>query len=182
MADLRKLLDLPSDLDEKSTRLLLKAIKDKNKEGFDYLEFLVSIDKLKKLDMDEATAMKSAYATASSFGLSKDALISSGHYYVSVLRNEYEDFKSALNRQIQKKIDGPIDKIREMEKAYNDIDDQIARLKKQKEVYRSQISDLKKKVEDSKTDLTEREERFNETFNQVKSAIERHITNINDQL
>lgn len=182
MADLKKLLNLPTDIDEKSTLLLLKAIKNHNKEGFDYLEFIASVDKLKELNMDETTAIKSAFATASSFGLTKETLVSSGHYYIGVLRREYDSFKSALSRQIEKKIGVPTQKIQAMEKDYLDIDNQIDKLLKRKEKYKTEIEKLKQDITQNRTDLTSREERFNDTFNRIKERIEDHINNITDQL
>ena len=72
MVDLKSLFPIDESQDEKSQQILLKAIKNANQEGFDYLEFLVSVAKLKDMQMDEATALKSAFSTASSFGVTKD--------------------------------------------------------------------------------------------------------------
>ena len=63
-------------LDKKSVAFLLKAIKENNLPGFDYLEFKQSLNGLKKMDMDETTAIKSAFTTGSTVGLTKSKLIS----------------------------------------------------------------------------------------------------------
>ena len=182
MPDLKKLLDLPTDIDSKSTNLLLKAIKEHNREGFDYLEFLVSVDKLKAMDMDDLTAIKSAYATASTFGLSKDTLVSSGQYYISVLRKEYEAFKDALTRQIEKKIVAPKAKVQKMEKEYSEIDKKIEELIKRKERFKEEVDKIKSNLDKDQEDLTQREQKFNDTFNTIKDAIERNIQSFKDQL
>lgn len=182
MTDLRQLLYLSDDLDEKSTRLLLRAIKDNNKDGFDYLEFLMSVRKLQDMEMDETTAIKSAFATASSFGLSKDTLVSSGHFYVSVLRKEYEQFKSALERQIEKKIAEPETRIEKMEKEFGDIDLQIEKLRQKKVLLKNKVKEMRAKIKNDRSDLTEREKKFNTTFETIKAQIESHISNIEDQL
>lgn len=182
MADLRQLLKIPSDLDEKSTKLLLKAIKESNQDGFDYLEFLMSVQKLKEMQMDEVTAMKSAYATASAFGLSKQALVSSGHFYVNILRREYQAFKDALSRQIEKKIQAPEAKVVKMQKDHDDIDRQVDLLLKKKASLKEQIAKYKAQIELDKTSLSEREQKFNDSFNRIKETIESDLTNINDHL
>ena len=182
MANLKELLNLSEDLDEKSTRLLLKAIKNSNQDGFDYLEFLVSIDKLKKMDMDEATAMKSAFSTASSFGLSREKLITSGGYYVSVLRREYDAFKDALNRQIETKIKGPEAHINKIRKEYDGIDKKIEDLKMKKALYEGELLKAEEKLNSARTALKERELKFNDTFNAIKSSIEAQIEKIKESI
>jgi chromosome segregation ATPase len=182
MANLKELLNLSTDLDEKSTMLLLKAIKNSNQDGFDYLEFLVSIDKLKKMDMDEETAMKSAFSTASSFGLSREKLISSGGYYISVLRREYDAFKEALSRQIEAKIQSPEAHIKKVQKEYDGIDKQIEDLKRKKELYEKEIVKTSDKLKKVKADLKERELKFNDTYNAIKSSIESHIEKIKESI
>ena len=49
-------------LDDKSIEFISKAIEKANLPGFDYLEFRMAVDNLKKMDLDEATSFKSAFA------------------------------------------------------------------------------------------------------------------------
>lgn len=182
MADLKELLNLPADIDQKSANLLVRAIKENNKDGFDYLEFLVSVQKLRSMDLDDSTAMKSAFATASSFGLTKESLVSSGQFYISVLRKEYESFKEALSRQIVKKINEPEASIKKMTEEYDQIDKKIAELQKKKTLYKEKVDKMKATIDSNKKDLTEREERFNTAFNSIKTSIEEKITKIKEQL
>ena len=168
MADLKELLNLPADIDQKSANLLVRAIKENNKDGFDYLEFLVSVQKL--------------FATASSFGLTKESLVSSGQFYISVLRKEYESFKEALSRQIDKKISEPEASIKKMTEEYDQIDKKIAELQKKKTLYKEKVDKMRATIDSNKKDLTEREERFNTAFNSIKTSIEEKITKIKEQL
>ena len=62
-------------LDEKSVDYLTSALAKNNLPGFDYLEFKQSLAALADLGMDEPTAIKSAFATASTVGLTKDKLV-----------------------------------------------------------------------------------------------------------
>ena len=60
------------DIDSKSVDFLAKALDKNNIPGFDYLEFKQSLTALKKMGMDAETSIKSAYATASTVGLTKE--------------------------------------------------------------------------------------------------------------
>ncbi|MEM6967493.1 MAG: hypothetical protein AAF573_22205, partial [Bacteroidota bacterium] len=62
-------------LDEKSISFLTGALDRNNLPGFDYIEFKQSLAALAKLNMDEETAFKSAFATAATVGLTKGKLL-----------------------------------------------------------------------------------------------------------
>jgi len=108
--DLRKLLDVPADLDKKSTDALLRAIKENYTSDFDYLKFIHSVKTLKGMDMDEETAFKSAFATAKTMGFTKEAFRKSVRSYSKVLSNEREVFAEALKRQRAEKLTGQAEK------------------------------------------------------------------------
>ena len=58
-------------IDQKFVDVLLKAIDNQNMEGFDYLEYKQSLQSLSKMDMDESTRYKSAFAMAKTMGATK---------------------------------------------------------------------------------------------------------------
>ena len=60
-------------LDERSLEFLTTALEKSNLPGFDYLEFKRAVaDLLSNMNMDEATAYKSAFTTvATTLGLTK---------------------------------------------------------------------------------------------------------------
>ena len=62
-------------LDERSMESLVGALERENLPGFDYLEFKQALERLQAMDMAEETAFKSAFATASTMGLTKDKLL-----------------------------------------------------------------------------------------------------------
>ena len=68
-------------LDSKSVDFLTKALAKNNLDGFDYLEFIQSLKALADLGMDEGTSIKSAFATASTVGLTKAKLVQTGKHY-----------------------------------------------------------------------------------------------------
>ena len=91
-------------LDEKSVEYIAKAIEKANLPGFDYLEFRMAVDNLKKINLDEVTAIKSAYATMSTMGLTKERIIETAAHYKSVLVKEREQFDAASQKQQTLKI------------------------------------------------------------------------------
>lgn len=182
MADLRKLLRVDEELDERSSKMLVKAIAQNNQDGFDFLEFLASVDKLKAIPMDEATAYKSAFTTASTFGITKEKLVQSAHFYIGVLRKEYANFRQALENQVAKKIKQPESKILELQKDNERIDREIEKLKKRQKVQQEKIQSLAGQVVESRQKLEEGEKVFNHTFETLKTRIEEDIEKIESQL
>ncbi|MEZ4920023.1 MAG: hypothetical protein R2792_13045 [Saprospiraceae bacterium] len=71
--------------DEKSLTFLTQAIEKNNLPGFDYFEFKRAVSSLLQMDIDEATAYKSAFATAATMGLTKDKLLETASYYRNVV-------------------------------------------------------------------------------------------------
>jgi len=182
MADLKKLLRINDDVDERSGKMLIKAIAQNNKDGFDFLEFLASVDKLKALPMDEQTAYKSAYTTASTFGITKEKLIQSANFYIGVLKKEYANFRHALENQVESKIKLPESQILDLQKNNEKIDVEIAKLQKKKELQAQKMKELATHVVDSRAKLEEGEKVFNHTFETIKSHIEEDIAKIETQL
>jgi len=93
-------------LDTNIVEKLLQAIEKNNLEGFDYLEYKKSLKALEKMPMDEATKYRSAFATASTMGVTLDKLIQTTNFYIGVLDKENRrDYKtSATNYRFKSKI------------------------------------------------------------------------------
>mgnify|MGYP001162891042 CR=1 FL=1 len=92
------------ELDQRSLDSLVKALERSNKSGFDYIEFKQALGRLLEMGIDQATAFKSAFATASTVGLTKDKLLQTADFYKKVLFNEKQEFDSALQKQYKAKI------------------------------------------------------------------------------
>ena len=69
--NLKDLFAVTSEMNEKVLLKLLTAIKDGQQKDFDYLKFKQSYKSLCQMGMDESTAAKSAFLTASTMGLTK---------------------------------------------------------------------------------------------------------------
>ena len=84
---------------EKFSQILFGAMEKNNIDGFDYLEYRQSLQSLKKMNMDESTRYKSAYAMAQTMGASPDYLVKTAQHYLDVLKKEEDKFETALKNQ-----------------------------------------------------------------------------------
>ncbi|MBK9102994.1 MAG: hypothetical protein IPL92_00055 [Saprospiraceae bacterium] len=66
-----QLLGLGATTDQKSVDFLENAMVKQAQPGFDYLKFKQSIEQLAGLKLDGPTSLKSAFATASTMGVTK---------------------------------------------------------------------------------------------------------------
>jgi len=83
---------------------LLKSLKEAHTSGIDYLKFKHSAEALKAINSDEATALKSALISMSSFGLTKEALLESIVFYNSILNQERRKFVNSLANQLDTQV------------------------------------------------------------------------------
>jgi hypothetical protein len=102
-------------LDEKSIEFISKAIEKANLPGFDYLEFRMAVDNLKKIDFDEATAYKSVFATAKTMGLTKEKLLETAAHYKAIVLKEKEQFDAASAKQQDNKVGANLQQVAELQ-------------------------------------------------------------------
>lgn len=130
--DIQSLFGEQHLLDEKSVKFLTSALEKNNLPGFDYIEFKQSLHNMKGMGIDEDTAVKTAFATAMTVGLTKDKLIKTANHYREVLNGEEKQFAVALQKQMNSRVQA---KAKEVEK-----------LKKQVETHKAKIAELEKKI------------------------------------
>ncbi len=159
-------------LDEKSVEFLIGALDKNNLPGFDYIEFKQSLTALnEQMDMDEATAFKSAYATATVLGLTKEKLLKTAEHYRTVLNNEKQQFDAALQKQVEQRV---VSKQQE-----------VAKLRKQIEEYHKAIADLEKKIASANDIISKADEEIESTKEKIEStrdAFERTLLSIVNQI
>jgi len=168
--------------DKKSVAFLLKAIEDNNLPGFDYLEFKQALKRLKSINMDQEMAIKSAFTTGSTVGLTKEKLISSAEHYRQVLMKEKGQFDAALQKQMAQRVDGKrtekeslAQKIEVYRNKIRDLETEIARLNDKLEKADSEIAAAREKIHETK-------EKFEATFQSFVSEIERDLDTLNTVL
>ncbi|MEO1713407.1 MAG: hypothetical protein AAFU60_08740 [Bacteroidota bacterium] len=180
--DLKSIFGSVTGLDEKSVQFLTSALAKNNLPGFDYLEFKQSLANLASMNIDEETSFKSAFATATTVGLTKENLLTSAAHYKKVLDQEKRQFDSALEKQMQQKV---ASKKSEVEK-----------LKAQVEQYREKIRDLEAKIAKAEGTIANADDHiqaslekiqtthdnFAFTFQSILNQIEKDIDSINTYL
>lgn len=176
--DLKTIFGNHHGLDDRSVGFLTNALVKSNIPGFDYLEFKQSLAALSALNMEEETAIKSAFATAATMGLTKDKLLKTADHYKQVLYTEKKQFDAALEQQIEQRVKG---------KAA-----EVAKLKKQVEEYRAKIEQLEAQIAKSQDTIDSADEdirsakekieatrhNFEYTLQSVVNQIDRDIENI----
>ncbi len=165
------LFESAKDLDDNVVRQLVKAIEKNNLEGFDYLEFKHSLNQLTSMGVEREIAIKSAFVTASSMGLTESKLFKSAEHYQEVLQGEKQKFGLALQKQVEERIEKrklQIEKLREKIKL---IQDKINELEKNSEEMTELISTAENEIDESKEVISSTQVRFQNAFQAVSTEI-----------
>ena len=177
-----QLLGLENTTDQKSVDFLENAMAKQSQPGFDYLKFKQSIGQLAGLNLDTTTSLKSAFATASTMGVTKDTLLQSARHYLTILGNEKKQFDQALNNQVQQRIATKKEELQKLQLQIEDHRRQIAKLEKQIVEFQEKISRSDEEVNEAKASIDQTKSKFENTYQQFVSAIERDITTIQQHL
>lgn len=177
-----QLLKLGGNTDQKSIDFLESAMTKKSQQGFDYLKFKQSVEQLNSLNLDAAIALKSAYSTASTMGVTKDSLLQSARHYLTVLGDEKKQFDQALTNQVQQRIDSKKEELAKLQQQIEDSKRQIAKLEKQITEFQERIAKSDDEVADAKAHIEQTKMKFETTYQQFVSAIEQDITTIQQNL
>jgi hypothetical protein len=154
--------------DQRTLEFLTATVEKNNLPGFDYIEFKRAIATLISMQMEEPLAIKSAFATAATVGVTKEKLIESAGYYRNLLQKEQDQFSAALAGQTTAKV-----KARQ-EEALDQIERhkaEIVRLQDEMAAYLEQADQTEKQA------VTESEkiEKARSNFEQTLSSILLHI-------
>ncbi len=159
--DLRDLFQGIRGLDEKSTTALLSALKNNYDNGsFDYLKFKQSVISLLKMNMDIPTSYKSAYATASTMGLTKETLAKSVDRYIYALERERESFAEALLKQKDIKVDGRRSEVDDLKKKIEDHKYKIKELEREIDIFQNRIDTVDQDVDAAQAKIDDTKEKF----------------------
>jgi vacuolar-type H+-ATPase subunit I/STV1 len=171
--ELKKLFEVNEDLNEQMVNIILASIKDNHESGMDYLKFKQSIQNLMSMNMDEATSIKSAYATASTMGLTKESLSKSIINYLAVVNRERDRFIQTLKNQIDQNIDQPKEEILKYEEQIETNQRKIETLSKEIEAYKQKIESVKQEIEKS-------ESKIEKTKSEFLAVYEAFVKNLED--
>ena len=157
--------------DDKFVDILLKAIDENNLEGFDYLEYKQSLDSLAKMDMDEATRYKSAFAMANTMGVTPEKLIKTAGFYVDILQKENEKFTGAVHNQMDKQVKGRQEKVKSLKKSISENEAKIEELKTTIEKDKNELQKVSSEIDGAERKVKETEAKFQYAYNSVLKQI-----------
>jgi len=167
---------------DKFLTILFKAMDSQNMDGFDYLEFKQSLQSLEKVQMDEATRFKSAFAMAGTMGADATKIIQSATHYLNVLKTEAGKFQNAVSNQMQTQVGDKQAKIKlltdtvaEKQKQIAALEQQIAEHRKEIKSIEGQVSKATVKVENTKND-------FQASYDTLVGQINQDVENMKQYL
>lgn len=169
-------------LDERSLDFLTQAIERNNLPGFDYLEFKRAVYQLKNMEMDEATAYKSAFTTASTLGLTKDKLIETAGYYRNLVEKEQTQFAQALENQQATKVTGKQNEVTRLRDQIERHKTEIARLQDELAGYLNQIDQAEASAKSEVEKLEKAKVAFENTNKALLLQIDQDIENLHKLL
>ena len=164
-------------LDAKSIEFLTRALEKNNLPGFDYIEFKQSLAALSKMDMDIGTAIKSAFATASTVGLTKEKLLESALHYANVIAQEKMQFEKAVEKQIQQKVGSKLKEVAKLKKQVTAQREKIEQLEAQIKASQATIDSADEQVNKATENIKATQSNFENTHRSVLNQIESDIAN-----
>lgn len=180
--DLKKIFQIENEVDQKVYLALIKAIKDRHQEGFDYLRFKQSVSNLLDMDLDEETSMKSAYMTASTMGLTKSKLTNSIRHYLAILNKEKESFAEALQNQFASKVEGKKLEAQKLEKKIEEYQKKIEKMKEEMSLYQSKIDSVDEEMNIARAKIEKTRDGFELTYDSLTELIEKDLAKIESLL
>lgn len=181
-AEIRRILGVDQDYDKKSAEFLSAAIAKNATDDFDYVKFRQSVNALSDLDLSEETAYKSAFATATTIGVTKSALINSAKHYLSVLMHEKSQFDAALNNQVKEKVASKRDQVLKLQQGIEDMKAQIAELEKRSADAQQKIDSADEIVLKAKQKIQDTKNKFEQTFDAFVQIIRTDIERVTEHL
>jgi len=170
--DLRELFQLYKDeLNDRMEQSVLEAIHSGALDGFDYLKFKHSVTNLMKMDLDERTAIKSAFTTAQSMGLDKEKLVQTISHYENIVQNEMVKFTDALRNQISKNIDGLRLDQDKLEKIKQENQRKIEQLQRENDIIGQNVTKLAEELAANEAKIVATRENFKHVCDTINDKI-----------
>ncbi|MCB0592590.1 MAG: hypothetical protein H6557_28265 [Lewinellaceae bacterium] len=180
--DLKALFSAQKGLDERSLNSLIKALEKNNLDGFDYIEFKQSLGRLRDLNIDESTAYKSAFATASTVGLTKDKLLKTAEHYKKVLFKEKQQFDEALQKQMEQRVESKRSEVEKMKKQVEEYRAKIKQMEDKIAKAQSTIDHADEDIQSAREKIESTKQGFEETLRSILDEIDQDVKNIDTLL
>ncbi|MBK8514468.1 MAG: hypothetical protein IPL56_19905 [Saprospiraceae bacterium] len=180
MSEIDLTIPAPNNIPESSSEnrflsILAQAIEKNNQQGFDYFEFRQSLINLSKLNMDEMTKYKSAYAAAQAMGVSPATLVDSAKFYLGLLNDEGKKFSIAEQNQRTKVVEDRKNELTQIASEIQKKQEMIIQLQ-------SEVEKLNKILEDKKQDAANMAGKLEHTKNEFETAMKSIAGKISDDI
>jgi hypothetical protein len=177
-----ELMEKEGVVDNTIIELLFAEVEKKNRDGFDYFEYKQSLKALDKMPMNEVTKYRSAFATASTMGVTLKVLLESASFYLEILEKENKKYSNTFEKQIKEKVGEKEEKIIQLKTTIEEKKTLIKKLTEEIYEHENQIKDLKYNVKDSKKEISLAQNTFKVTFNYLKAQFTEDITRMKEYL
>jgi len=179
---LNQIFSINGEIDQKSLDFLTRALDRSNLQGFDYLEFKQSLNSLKKMNMDDETAIKSAFATASTVGLTKDKLVQTARHYQQIIDKEKAQFDEALQNQVREKIAGKKAEVDRLKQQIAENTKKIAQIEATIKKSQSTIDNADQDIKEAQNKIDATKSNFETTYQSILGVIAEDIERFNKYL
>jgi len=160
-----------SALNEEMHNGLIKLIEDSNLEGFDYLEFMDSVDKMSAVALPEPDKYRLVFTTAQSFGVTVDTLTQAVEHYLKVLANHKTEFEGHVNSQVGGEVEQRKNRIAALEAETLTLNEQIASISQKIASNTTEASQLSQETIQQELKITQVARDFTATYNHVVSRL-----------
>lgn len=172
----------PGQPEERFVEALLKSFEANNLQGFDYLEYKQSLEAMRKLNMDEATRYQSAFATASTMGVTLDQLLNTTQHYLTILGKEESKFQKALQQKNNESIVQKEEEFVQLEKIIQTKQEQIQQLQLEIEEHEKRRTDIQINLAEAKEKIGMTVNNFNASYESLRGQIENDIVKMQQYL
>ncbi|MDX1478555.1 MAG: hypothetical protein R3301_12665 [Saprospiraceae bacterium] len=163
-------------------KVLLTAMEENDLDGFDYLEYKDFLRSLDKVNMEEETQYKSAFATAQTMGATVGKIKESAQHYIDVLKGERAKFEEAVEKRRTQVLESQRLSIEKLEQSVTDKLARIEELKKEVEATREKIKKKKAEFATSQDKVEKTNADFIHTYNVLVDQIQEDLNKINTYL
>ena len=125
---------------------------------------------MKKMSMSEELMYQSAFATASTMGVTLDRLVETAEYYIKIMDKEMHNFGEAVARQNNEMV------VKRKEQSLL-VEEQLAQKRKQIELLEKEIVTLTEKQDKLKNDIEQSSIKIEKT----KANFEKSFLNLRQQ-
>ncbi len=180
--NLKSLFGKDHGLDQKSIEYLTKALEKNNLPGFDYLEYKLSLGALSGMITDEGTAFKSAFATASTMGLTKSKLLETANHYKNILVKEKVQFGQAMQNQMQQRVASKEQEVEKLKAQIIKHREKIEQLEAQISKFQSTIDGADALIAEARQKIEGTRDNFEYAHQSIINEIDKDMANINTYL